>query len=292
MDNDEKTAGHPSGRKLLLTALQKSEEWSRAILQADIAVHNESEDALRQTALDLRALTLRLQSVREEERAVLSRELHDNLGQLMTAFALQFELLSMDSRKLAANISDCTALHEMIVAMAPLLERMTGQAQKMCVSLNSVVLCDLGLPDAIEWQVEDTAKRAGLIFTIALPEDEVVFDRELTRALFRILQEALTNVVRHAQAKRVDVRLTSGGDGLLLEIRDNGCGFVVKPHFGAQAFGLLGMRERAGMFGGTLEILSEPGKGTTVRVRMPGDHALARPDVGDSKQHGDGCQRR
>ena len=228
------------------------------------------EGELFQSAADMHALAARLQDVREEERAALSRELHDNLGQHLTAFALQFESVCMESCALADGPSDFAALYDKITGMAPLVERLIEQTQSICASLRPGVLDELGLVAAIEWLAEKTEKHTGMVVTLSLPAEDVELDREIALALFRIVQEALVNVARHAQATRAEVRMHASGSEWELEIQDNGRGFTTSSRLGPKALGMLGMRERAVAFGGTVDFQSRRGKGTTVRVRMPG----------------------
>jgi PAS domain S-box-containing protein len=232
----------------------------------DITARRQVEDALRKSAADLHALSARLQAVREEERTAISRELHDSLGQHLTSF--QVELMWMDRHLQTARPPDLGELYDRIVALEPLVERLTEQTQAICSSLRSSVLDELGLAAAIEWQAQDTAKRTGLVCTVSLPCD-VALEKDVALALFRIMQEALTNVVRHAQATHVAVSLHAAAGALELEIRDDGRGFAPGTISGPGAIGLLGMRERAGVFGGTVDFLGGPGQGATVRVRMP-----------------------
>jgi PAS domain S-box-containing protein len=226
-----------------------------------------AEEALRQSTADLHALAARLQAVREEERVTLSRELHDSLGQHLTS--LQIDLMWADQHLQSVKPPNLVVLGDRIVAMVPLVERLTEQTQTLCAALRPSVLYDLGLVAAIEWQVEETAKRTGLICAMALPEADLELENDVALALFRIVQEALTNVVRHAQATHVEVRLHSADSALELEIQDNGSGFAPQSISGSKALGLLGMRERAGVFGGTVEFLNVPGKGAAVRVSVP-----------------------
>jgi len=224
------------------------------------------EATLRRSAADLRALTTRLHVVREEECAALARELHDNFGQNLTA--LQIDLQWLERRVRTAKPID-GALLEKIANMMPLAERLSVLTQTVCAALRPGMLDDLGLMAAIEWQAEDWARRTGLKCVVSLPAGEVVVDPDRALALFRIFQETLTNVVRHAHATRVDVRLQIGDGGIYLEVRDNGRGFTPESFPASKALGLLSIRERAAGFGGTLNILSEVGKGTTVQIRMP-----------------------
>jgi PAS domain S-box-containing protein len=233
-------------------------------------IRKRAERELCRSAADLHALAARLLGVREEERAALSREMHDTLGQHLTGFALQFESVITESHALANESSGFAALHGKITDMGPLVERLIEQMQSICAALRPGVLDELGLAAAIEWLTEKTAKQTGIVITASLPAEDVGLDRDIALALFRIAQEALTNVARHAHATRAEVGLHASGNGWELEIQDNGQGFVPVSRLGPKALGLLGMRERAAVFGGAVDFLSEPGKGTTVRVRMPG----------------------
>ena len=226
-----------------------------------------AEEALRQSTADLHTLAMRLQTVREEERAALSRELHDDFGQLLTA--LHFDLMSADSRLQSAGPLDLAMLRDRIAGMVPLVERLIEQTQTICSALRPSMLDNLGLVASIEWLVEDTSKRTGMIFRLSLPAEDVALDRDIALALFRIVQESLTNVARHAQATHVEVKLHTADNVWELEIQDNGRGFAPGPRLGAKALGLLGMAERASAFGGTVTFLSEAGQGVTVRVKMP-----------------------
>ncbi len=221
---------------------------------------------LNQTAANLHALAAHLQVVREDERKTLARELHDNFGQNLTA--LQIDLQWLDRHVRAASPVDAAVLDK-LTSMAPLAERLTEMTQAVCAALRPGMLDDLGLRAAIEWQAEDWEKRTGLTCAVSLPSDEVVLQPDHALGLFRIFQESLTNVIRHAKATRVDVRLHCGDGSLCLEVQDNGRGFNPEAFPPSKALGLLSMRERASAFQGTVEVLSEPGKGSVVRVRLP-----------------------
>jgi PAS domain S-box-containing protein len=240
------------------------EKWVGVV--QDITVRRQVEDALRRSAVDLHSLSVRLLAVREEERTAISRELHDSLGQHLTSF--QVELMWMDRHLQTARPPDLVELYDRIVALEPLVERLTEQTQAICASLRSSVLDELGLAAAIEWQAQDTAKRTGLVCTLSLP-GHVTMEKDVALALFRIMQESLTNVVRHAQATHVSLSLHAVAGAWELEVRDDGRGFAPGAISGLGAIGLLGMRERASVFGGTVDFLGGPGQGATVRVRMP-----------------------
>ena len=254
-------------------------------LLEDIATHTgaalmrmRAEESLRQATADLHALSARMQAMRENERATIARDLHDTLGQQLTS--LQIGLMWMDHHLQSVKPPDFAELYDRIVAMVPVVERLTEQTQTICTSLRPAVLSDLGLLAAIEWQAADTANRSGLMVTLALPEDEeeeIELDPDLAMALFRIVQEVLTNVVRHAQATQVEIRLHRAGNEMAMDIQDNGRGIEAAACVGPKALGLLGMRERAGAFGGTVEFSGVPGVGTTVRVRVPCGAKVADP---------------
>ena len=243
----------------------------------DITERRQADEALRRSSVNLKAMALRLQAVREEERAALARELHDSLAQQLTAFALQIELIAMDAQPLARRLPECSAVYDRIIAMVPQVERLTEQTQKICASLRPFVLDSLGLVAAIEWLVEGTAKESGLDCKVALPDCDVDFERTLALALFRVVQDALANVLRHAQVTRIRVRMFKTGSGWEIEIEDNGIGLSPDPFSGDAEFELLGMRERVSVFGGTVDIQSEIGQGTTVRVRVPDGASRKEP---------------
>jgi signal transduction histidine kinase len=241
-------------------------EVGQRLLEAQDALATKVEE-LRRSQADLHVLAARLQAVREEERTLLARELHDSFGQHLTA--LQMDLMWMDNYLLTDGTPDLGILGDRIVAMVPQVERMTEQTQTLCTSLRPNVLFELGLLAAIEWQVEDLAKRSGLMGTMSLPAEDIELDEEHALPLFRIVQEALTNVLRHSKATRLEVKLQMLDGVLELLVQDNGCGFPQDLLAGSKALGLLGMRERAGAMGGTVDFLNACGTGATVRVRIP-----------------------
>ncbi|MEI6673645.1 MAG: response regulator [Verrucomicrobiota bacterium] len=225
-------------------------------------------EELRESQAALHVLTARMQAVREEERANLARELHDTFGQHLTA--LQIDLMGMDRHLQTVTPPNLALLSDRIVAMVPLIERLTEQTQTMCAELRPSVLFELGLTAAIEWQAEETTSRSGLVCHLALPAGDVELPQDLALALFRIVQEALTNVVRHAQATQVDIRMDVTGGELNLILEDNGRGFPPQALEGTKALGLLGMRERIGAFCGTVNFSNTPTGGAHVHVHVHG----------------------
>ena len=211
----------------------------------------------------LRELAAYLQNAREEERAAIARELHDEFGQALTA--LKIDLAWLD-RRLPPRRADLTAK---VNAMSALLHDTIGAVRRVTAGLRPGLLDDLGLVAAIEWQAQEFAGRTGLACELRLGEQDLALDRDLATALFRIFQEALTNVARHAAATRVEVALEDRPDVLTLVVRDNGKGIAPGQEFAPHSLGLLGMRERARAWGGDVMIAGVAGQGTTVTVRIP-----------------------
>jgi signal transduction histidine kinase len=224
-------------------------------------------DELRRTQADLQVLTAHLQTVREEERNHLARELHDSFGPRLTS--LKMDLLWLDRQLRSTEPPNLAECGDRVVAMVPLIECITERTQSICASLRPHVLFELGLAAAIEWQTDDFAKHTGLICTLSLPADEFEVNERIAVALFRIVQESLSNVACHARATRVDVSLHFVDGHLELEICDNGRGFSPNATTGVKALGLLGIRERVGSFGGSVEFSNHPGMGALVKVTVP-----------------------
>lgn len=236
-------------------------------ISTDMTGRKHAEEALRHSREQLRALAARLQAVREEERIGIARELHDELGQALTG--MQIDLMWLDGHLRSAGPADLPALGDKIAALVPLTERLIETTQRISSTLRPGMLDDLGLVAAVEWLAADFAKRTGLACTTTLPSEDIALNTARDVALFRIVQEALTNVIRHAHATSVEVRLSVADGELLLDVQDNGRGTTPEQVTAHRSLGLLSMRERAAVLGGTVDIQSEPGRGTSVRVRMP-----------------------
>jgi signal transduction histidine kinase len=210
-----------------------------------------------------RALTARIQALREEERARVAREIHDELGQTLTA--LKIDLAWWTSRL----PEEPPALRETARRMLAMADTMIQTVRRMFTDLRPAILDDLGLVAALDWQAQDFQVRTGIQCQFSSDEDRSVLDPELATTLFRICQEALNNVARHAKATRVIIRHEQQADGLLLTVEDNGKGITEREIADPKSLGLAGMRERALLLGGDLTIVGRPGAGTTLRVRMP-----------------------
>jgi signal transduction histidine kinase len=228
----------------------------------DISDRVRSETRLKKSFQKLRSLASRLQTVREEERTEISREVHDSLGQALTA--LSFDLAWLEG-KLPA---DFPALLERCRSMQVIVEDILRTTQRLCMQLRPHLLDNLGLAAAIEWQLQEFENRTHIACRFH-KLDETGIGQESATAAFRILQEALTNVARHAQANAVEVRLLSEPGHLVLEISDNGKGIADADLSSIGSIGILGMKERTLALGGELYIKGCPGKGTTVTLRIP-----------------------
>ena len=245
-----------------------------SIIARDTTERNRVEDATRQSQQQLRALSAHLQTIREEERTRIAREIHDQLGQVLTGLKMELSLLEESWSDSAPR--DARTLNERAFQrLRSLVDGSLRTVRKIATELRPMMLDNLGLSAAIEWQAEEFLKISGIPCEVSLPEDEMSLDRDTSTALFRILQESLTNIVRHAKASRVSVHLSKENHITVLQVQDNGVGIPAHLIAGSASFGLLSMKERALMLGGTVEVMSGRGAGTTVVVRVP--HA-ARAD--------------
>jgi PAS domain S-box-containing protein len=232
----------------------------------DIEDRKQAEDALRRSLADLRALADRLQNVREEERTRVAREIHDELGQALTAIKLESAALI---RELPGEAKQQSNRAESIAKLA---DDTIQAVRRISTELRPGILDDLGLAAAVEWVTEEFQARTGTKVQLTLPGVDLVIDREHATALFRILQEILTNVARHANATQVKVRLVKEEGSLILEVHDNGKGVSQEDLSVGRSLGILGMRERALLLGGTLAMSGIAGFGTTVTVRIPAQY--------------------
>ena len=254
-----------------LTASFHEQKNLNEILEKRVQERTEALDELSQSREQLRILASRLQSAREEERIGIAREIHDVLAQELTRLKLDLVWLQRRLTK-AGNGIEKESLLERISEMGLIADTAIGSVQKIATELRPAVLDSLGLCAAIEWQTRDFQKRSGIICRADIPGDEPIIDREAATAIFRILQESLTNVLRHAGATRVDIRLRQEEDHLVFEVQDNGCGIAPEAISNQMSIGVTGMRERALLLGGRFTIQSRPGMGTVIEVHLPLAH--------------------
>lgn len=211
----------------------------------------------------LRNLSARLQTMIEEERTRISREIHDELGQVLTALKLDLSSLGRRSPDVLAKSSAKVRTMEKTVG------RIIRTVRKISTELRPGILDELGLPDAIEWLAKDFQKRTGIVCTVTLHTREKITDSALSTAIFRIIQEALTNVMRHSAATRVNVSKMKKDNNLVIEVKDNGVGITEERINDSRSLGLTGIRERVLLLRGEVFISGIPGKGTLVRVTLP-----------------------
>jgi two-component system sensor kinase len=238
-----------------------------AILR-DISERKAAEEALCRSEEQLRALAARLQQAREEEAVRIARELHDQLGRCLTAIKMDVAGIERGLTGGAAE-GNFQALSERTKRMSQTLDETVYTVRRISAELRPGVLDDLGLAAAIEWQARDFEARSGVSCVIRVLEEDLRLSRDQSTALFRIFQESLTNVARHAQATKVWVNLSEEEDAVVLEVEDNGVGISPGLIAERRSLGLLGMRERVAVFGGAIELSGVPGQGTAVAVRMP-----------------------
>jgi signal transduction histidine kinase len=241
-------------------------------LERRLAELRRTQEGLEASRAQLRALFLHLQSAREEERKHVAREIHDELGQALTVLKMDASWLQ---RHLAGKAAPALAK---LRAMLELIDGTVRKVQQLSAALRPGLLDDLGLRAALEWQAEEFAQRTGLPCELAFCPEEIALDPDRSLALFRVFQEALTNVYRHARASRVRASLEVREGRAVLEVRDDGRGITPQESASPRALGLIGMRERLYPWGGELEIQGLPRQGTSLRVRLPlaGDGAGRR----------------
>ena len=231
----------------------------------DVTHLQRSEQALRDHARRLRILARQVMEVQEQERRHLARELHDEIGQQLT-------MVRMGLERLRPAIGE-TESREVLDATVGHVVDLTAQVRSLSLDLRPSMLDDLGLAPALRWYATRTAKLADLVLDLQLDEEFPGLDAEVETFLFRIAQEAMNNLLKHSNARRLEVSLKLTADGVLLEVGDDGKGFAVDDMSEAatsgNGAGLLGMRERAALIGAELQVQSEPGHGCTIRLQLP-----------------------
>jgi PAS domain S-box-containing protein len=236
------------------------------VINSDITERKRAEESLVLQKEQLRALAERLQRVREEDRKQVARDLHDQIGQILTAIKMDMTWVTRHLPESQDMV--CSRLKESIA----MIDDSVKAVRTICSGLRPGVLDDLGLAAAIEWQANDFAARNDVHCHVTVPPVDLHLDGDRATATFRIFQECLTNIIRHAQAKSVRIELIQEEESILLVVEDDGIGFCESSAPNAFAsLGLLGMKERAQFCGGDALITSSPGSGTKVTVRVPVD---------------------
>ena len=231
----------------------------------DIRERKRAEEALRESEDRLRALAACLQAVREKERARVAREIHDELGQALACMKIDLWEIKQDS---SSDRVDKDAVLLKIEGLLRFIDATVDTVRRIASDLRPAILDDLGLVPAIEWQLSDFQRRTGMICEFRKPRS-LVIDKDCSGVLFRVFQESLTNIVRHSEAKKVEITLRKTKAELVLAIRDNGKGIPESEVSNRASLGILGMRERVLPFDGHIQISGKPGKGTRVTVRIP-----------------------
>ncbi|MGO9952566.1 MAG: ATP-binding protein [Dissulfurispiraceae bacterium] len=242
---------------------------------SDITKRKLAEIELQNTTKQLHKLTAHLQSMREAERSDVAREIHDELGQTLTAIKMD---LAMITTKLSAKVGN-KGLVEKLLGDNDLINTAIQTVKKLCSSLRPQLLDHFGLEAAVEWQIDEFRKRTDIHCQRIIDLRDVVVEDHLATAIFRILQEALTNIMRHAEATIVQVLLKEHNGNILLKVQDNGKGFVESQSTQPGSFGLAGMQERVRAFGGELMISGTPENGTTITVSIPHKITVETTDI-------------
>ncbi len=230
---------------------------------ADRRERQRAEEKLRKSLDQLRALTTYLQYVREEERTRIAREVHDELGQALTGLKLDLSWLATKLARTQPPVQD------KVRTMTAHLDETIQTVRRIATELRPGILDSLGLVAAIEWQANEFQTRTGIPCFVDISVADTLWDQEFSTVFFRIFQETLTNVIRHAKATQVDVRLFEDSGHLVLIVKDNGRGISEDEMAGTRSNGLVGMRERAMLIEGELTLHGSPGQGTTVTLRAP-----------------------
>lgn len=242
------------------------------VILRDITLRKQHEDALQRQQQELRELSARVLEAREEEKTRIARELHDELGQLLTALKMD---LSWLRERLPAHEG---ALAARAAEMGAMLDQTVASTRRISADLRPLMLDDLGLAEAAQWLVEDFAHRSGVHCELQLAGASLgELEGRLATAVYRALQESLTNIARHSGARHAWVALGVDGDTLHMEVEDDGCGIAPGDLAKGRSLGLKGMRERIAYFGGSLDIARAPRGGTRLSLRIP---ALAPAEAG------------
>lgn len=235
-----------------------------AAVMHDVTERKASETRLHDALAQVRAVSTRLNVVREQERARIAREIHDQLGQALTA--LKMDVAEVRRRLKAGDVNSADAR---LTEMSTRIDAASDDVRRVTTELRPVILDEMGIVPAIRSHL-DAVQRRGLVECVLAADNySLEIADDVATAVFRIMQEAVTNVLRHAEARQVHVTLTADTTSVRLIVQDDGCGMPPIAAQNSRALGIVGMRDRALLFGGDVTIASSPGQGTTVTARLP-----------------------
>jgi PAS domain S-box-containing protein len=247
---------------------QHGEVYRMGGVAEDITDRKNAADRLKASSEQLRALSASLQSAREREAARIAHQIHDDLGGILTG--LRWELEALEKMlDVPADPAHLRAMRTKLAAMLGLTDTTINVVRRIASELRPSILDDLGLVEAVEWQTQQFQARTGIECRSECSLQSIQLTDQQSTALFRIVQEALTNILRHAQATRVNVSMHEENGHLELKVSDNGRGITQAEVSNRKSLGLLGMRERAHLVGGDLDIIAQSKGGTTLHVRVP-----------------------
>ncbi len=233
------------------------------VMLRDITRRKQDEAALDESRLQLRELAASVQNAREEEKNHIARELHDDLGQSLTALKMDLSLLA---NKLPATDRFSA---DKIKSMRGLIDDTVTSVRRIASDLRPVMLDDLGLMPAIDWLTHDFSQRTGINVKLNIANHNIRLDKDAETALYRAIQEALTNVARHAKAMQITISMAHSNQGFTVKICDDGTGISVEDQRKRKSLGLLGMRERVQILGGQMNVSGAPGEGTAIEIILP-----------------------
>lgn len=238
-------------------------QQANAQLSTEVDERARTEHDLRHSHQQLREAATYLHNLQEAERAHIARDIHDELGQIVTG-------LHLDTAWLTQHLDTASPqVRERLQAMAKLTKTLGQSVRRIASALRPQILDDLGLISAIEWLLEDAHQRAGLTYTLTPPTVDIALDDARITSVFRIIQEALTNILRHAEAQHIAVRILQEPESFVVEIADDGKGLTAEQLAQSSSFGIVGMRERARLWDGDVTLHGAPGHGTIVTVILP-----------------------
>lgn len=245
--------------------MHTSEGYAEGVV-LDVTERRLAEERVREFHTQLRTLSARLESVREEERVRLARQVHDDLGQILTAAKTHLTVLMDDASRVAARSK--AGLAKKFACLIGVIDQAIDLVKNISYDLRPLALDELGLKEAVEWEAEQFGRKTGIHCRVR-SEGDLELGREQATAVFRILQEALTNVARHAEAKTVNIEMRAMNGLFSLMVADDGRGIPERKANDPRSLGILGMRERAMFLGGEVHVFRNNGRGTVVNLTVP-----------------------